>query len=223
MEFDVPFKHQISQSKFFKMCQQTTEIDQLQNCKGETSSIIESINEYKFCDGKSGQQQEVKTYLTKETLLHKVHPVGHECVFVFYAKRAPTINLNSYLAERNEDVDKIVYSFAASKLFGLNITFENFLLSDICLMKQPFSSARPGSDTVCSVHIGSEFVLFHQGEHNTTNKLYFCLKRPWFSVFTKNILEIDYHLCQLCISGISRMVFFYSVIEDWRYCHYFAL
>ena len=65
----------------------------------------------------------------------------------------------------------------------------------------------------CFWHKGTEYVLLHQLETDYTDKLYFCMKRPRWSVYTGHVVAISYAVCTVCVHHVSRVVFMYQVLD----------
>ena len=65
----------------------------------------------------------------------------------------------------------------------------------------------------CFWHKGTEYVLLDQLETDYTDKLYFCMKRPQWSVYIGNVVAISYAVCTVCVHHVSRVVFMYQVLD----------
>ena len=56
-------------------------------------------------------------------------------------------------------------------------------------------------------------MLLDQLETDYTAKLYFCMKRPQWSVYTGHVVAISYSVCTVCVHHVSRVVFMYQVLD----------
>ena len=104
-------------------------------------------------------------------------------------------------------IEQIIFQFNLNKMLGLNITFTTFLLSDMCVMAHPYTFN-------CFWHKGTEYVSPDQLETTYTDKLYFCMKRPQWSVYTGHVVAISYSVCTVCVHHVSRVVFMYQVLDS---------
>ena len=144
-------------------------------------------------------------------------PMGRECIAVYYKTASGfTTFINEKIAGNQTVFDKIRYIFFTSILFNLNITFNEFTLSDMCIMHHPykFKFWIPGKEEFCAFHVHTEYVLIHQNEEageEFARKLYFCMRRPLWSIFTKHQTHIDYYICRICLNYHSQIIFTYQV------------
>ena len=133
-------------------------------------------------------------------------PSGKECLSVFYRHKIIALN-NVKIKTR---VSRVQYVFNTLDLFGLNITFIKFSLSDYCFINRPYekNEFRP-----CYYHLGTEYVLLNQSSVNKGEQLYFCMKRPQFSIYTNYKILLEYSLCHICNNYKSYIVFQYQVLD----------
>ena len=130
-----------------------------------------------------------------------LQPLRQECLNVYYndtAYYAYFINSKKLAGV----VDKFRYLFEAMNLFGLQVIFKIFQLSHMCL---PLDEG-----TRTNLHKDTEYVMIHGKKINT---LFFCLKRPQWSIYTANAMVLDYFVCTICKSQQSRIVFNYQIID----------
>ncbi len=152
-------------------------------------------------------------------VINMTHPVGQECINIKYSKQGFVLSLNSQNQPvRNTfKIMKIRYKFKMTSFLGLNITFKTFVLSDMCLPHHPgdltvFSTAK------CVDHLDTEYMQIRQYERisdaEQKTKLYFCMKRPQWSVFTDYKTDIDLHICHMCVNYESKVTLHYQVIDS---------
>ena len=137
----------------------------------------------------------------------KREPLGEVCVTTAYGNHG---NLDVYFNLQTmapKPFEKIRYSFDVSERLGLNVTFLTFSLSDMCVIDHPFRSGN------CFYDKDTEYVLIDQGDPDPRNKLYFCFKRPQWSVYTGNTTLIDYYPCNVCVNHKSSIAFSYQVVD----------
>ena len=145
----------------------------------------------------------------KDTLIFNVKikkPSQKECLSIFYnQKKNGMLQINNLKVTVN--MTSIHYTLNTQ--FGSNVTFLTFLLSDYCFVYQPYEN---NGFMPCYYHQGTEYVIFHQkflqGKH-----LYFCMKRPQFSVYTNHVTVFKYSLCWKCVNYKSIIVFLYHIID----------
>ena len=156
-----------------------------------------------FADHKTVYQEE--QLLTKE-----LTPMGQTCM-------ATSVSLHNvfYLLLNKQKLPStwqtLNITFSLSKLFGLNVTFRIFSLSDMCLSQQP---VRKGNHVWLQEGALTPKCLSYQGsEYVTVNTFYFCFKRPQWSMFTAHIVNIVYSKCQICDKQESHIKFDYQVLD----------
>ncbi len=139
-------------------------------------------------------------------VMKNTRPAGKECVCVVYGNKSQTdVNLQKHRWFDFSVLDRIEFRFSAHIRLGQNITFREFLLSDMCYLEHPFLESR------CHLHWGTEYLLVHQNGHIP---LYYCLKRAQWSVYTMSQAHIEYSLCKFCVQIKSTMVVDYQVIDS---------
>ncbi len=147
--------------------------------------------------------------------------IGQECFFIQYHKYSKSrkqqhhITLNNI--HINDGLQNMFLKYLTTKHFGYRFHITEFQLSDMCLTESPFSSfSFPNSDRHfvrgCDYHHGTEFVLIHQTGQGLPKHLYFCMRRPQWSVYTGHQVNIQYSLCKYCFLHTSIFAFYYSVI-----------
>ena len=137
----------------------------------------------------------------------KREPLGEVCITTAYGNHG---NLDVYFNLQTmapKPFEKIRYSFDVSERLGLNVTFLMFTLSDMCVIDHPFKSGN------CFYDKDTEYMLIDQGDPYHRSKLYFCFKRPQWSVYTDNVTLIDYYPCNVCNNFKSSIVFRYQIID----------
>ena len=148
-----------------------------------------------------------KNDTAKGTLIYdiKIKKTSHkECLNIFY-KQSNILNINNIQPDFR--MDSIHYTINAN--FGSNVTFLTFLLSEYCFAYQPYDK---NGFIPCYYHQGTEYVIFHQTV--TQGKLlYFCMKRPQFSVYINHLTVLKYSLCWKCVNYKSIIVFLYHIID----------
>ena len=137
----------------------------------------------------------------------KPEPFGEVCINVGYSNHGNSVVYSNMQTLISETFEKIRYRFDVSECLGLNVTFLTFFLSDMSVIDHPYSSGQ------CFYHKDTEHVLIDQGDPDPINKLYFCFKRPQWSVYTVNTTLIDYYPCKVCINHKSNIVFNYKVVD----------
>ena len=135
--------------------------------------------------------------------------IGTECLEVNYRKHRSYESNFCFLTRRPPSTfEQINFQFTLNKMLGLNITFTTFVLSDMCVMAHPYIDWYYYKNTFnCFWHKGTEYVLLDQRETDYTDKLYFCVRRPYWSVYTGYVVAIGYSFCTVCVHHVSRIVF----------------
>ncbi len=151
------------------------------------------------------------SYKRIESSAQEIAPMGQKCIKVSYREASHQILVNSLNIQGG--TNRLRYNFNLATTLGLNFTFRKFLLTDICLPKSRTEkngiALLYGVKTKCTSYEGTEYV--------TIGNLYFCYKRPEWSVFAKHKFEFTYHLCDNCINEISHIVFDYQVQDEGLY------
>ena len=156
----------------------------------------------------------------KQLNQNQLRSMGQECIAVRYtASSTVSTVLNGMIAGDKTSFDKIRYIFNINILFNLNITFNEFTLSDMCIMHHPykFKFWTLEKEEYCNFHGETEYVLIHQNEktgEELARKLYFCMRRPQWSIFTKHLTYIDYYICRMCLYYHTQIIFTYQIIDS---------
>ena len=138
-------------------------------------------------------------YLTK--------PLKQECITAHYQQHGRTfLYLNHILFQYDKSFDRLKYIFKSNKLFGFNITFLVFLMSDMC-----FTSHRSpkGYFGQCVHDEGTEYIKINGQNRNMS----LCMKHPLWSVYTTSITNMEYSLCKRCMNYKSFIIFDYQVLS----------
>ena len=144
--------------------------------------------------------------------VQKTKPFAQECFDVeyFQNKIRPFVNKkelvpSEYLhtATGGALFDIFHYAFHANPLFGFQISFKIFKLTDMCLHEQESSDPE--------LSFGTEYLTVNNSQKNET--FYYCLKRPQWTLFTTSYINILYHICKLCQNINSQIVFNYQIIN----------
>ena len=154
-----------------------------------------------------GLFQTMDTFNEKFTAKDKTEPFGEVCITAAYSIQGNSKVYSNMQALTSSTIEKIRYRFDVSERLGLNVTFLTFSLSDMCVIDHPFRSGQ------CFYHKDTEHVLIDQGDPDPIKKLYFCFKRPQWSVYFGNTTLIDYYPCKVCINHKSSIVFSYQVLD----------
>ncbi len=148
--------------------------------------------------------------------------IGQECISIHYHKHLKNREQQHYITLNNihikNGLQNMFLKYLTTKHFGYRFHIAEFQLSDMCLTESPFSSfSFPNSDRHflrgCDYHHGTEFVLFHQTGQGLPKHLYFCMRRPQWSVYTGHQVNIQYSLCKHCFVHTSIFTFHCSVIN----------
>ncbi len=141
-------------------------------------------------------------------------PVGQMCLDVRYKTRR--LFFNDELTDvgfHAQLSSAIELSFNIDIHLGLNITFRTFYLSDLCLPSTALTEPLPGEPAIlsgfhpnCGSLEGTEYV--------GVGHLFFCQKRPKWSVFSRGTFSIRYFLCRVCTGQTSTVVFDYQTIDE---------
>lgn len=98
-----------------------------------------------------------------------------------------------------------------STMFGMNITFTTFSLSDMCVWYFPKQRLLDKSKLFYyRLWNGTEYVLVST---NNKARVYLCMKRPQWSLFTAHKTGLDYNVCFVCMNQVSSIVFEYQVMD----------
>ena len=108
-------------------------------------------------------------------------------------------------------LNRIKFSFNAHRLLGVNVTFMIFSLSDMCHVSFPYKPVYLGElgsnlrfTGSCDYRHGTEYIMItHYGSYT----LYYCLKRPQWSIYLTNVAKFEYSICQKC-SGLNSVIVF---------------
>ena len=137
----------------------------------------------------------------------KREPMGEVCITAGYGSHGNSDVYSNLQTMVPKPFEKVRYSFDVSERLGLNLTFLTFTLSDMCVIDHPIKSGN------CFYDKDTEYMLIDQGDPDPRYKLYFCFKRPQWSVYTGNTTLIDYYSCNVCVNHKSSIVFTYQVID----------
>ena len=149
------------------------------------------------------------TNVENSVTMNRNKPIGQECIRVMYTlHKNISIYLSFHNGINNKNINKLRYTFEMNKSLGLNITYLTFLLTDICFPEHPYDYPHQTEPVLnCFHHKDTEFVLIHQSEKHPSKKLFFCGKRPRFSIYVQHLVYIDYHICNVCLALESNIVF----------------
>ena len=146
-------------------------------------------------------------------------PTEQECIEIFYRTNVnPQYILNG--KTYSHKVLKISYNFTAIHLYGINITFLKFLLSDTCLAHSPYHFSFYTTYSYCYDHINTEYILVRnpaqhfRGLGKRQPNLFYCMKRSQWSVFALNSFCLEYFVCYLCPPHKTNVVFQYQVMHN---------
>ena len=138
---------------------------------------------------------------------HLTKPLKQECITAHYQQHGRTfLYLNHILFQFNKSFDRLKYIFKSNILFGFNITFLVFLMSDMC-----FTSHRSpkGYFGQCVHDEGTEYIKINGQNRNMS----FCMKRPLWSIYTTSSTDMEYSLCKRCMNYKSVIIFEYQVLS----------
>ena len=150
-----------------------------------------------------------------------------ECIQVEYGQNgAQKVKVNRHvLNQRSSKINVIKFLFNTHRFYlGLNITFKTFSLSDMCFVSFPYKPkyiGEMGSDFQfrgsCHYVHGTEYVMvdLHLVGWGPAGwgPIYYCLKRPQWSIYTRNTVTMEYSLCGRCANLNSAIIFAYQVID----------
>ena len=140
--------------------------------------------------------------------MNKIKLIGEECVRIKYEfHKNINIHINFHDSLFNKNIDKSRYKFHLSVLLGLNITFLTFLLTDTCVPEHPYHDENDEPGLQSFYHKDTELLYIHQSEKLPEQKLYFCSKRPKFSIYTQYLVDVDYHICKVSLTYESSIMF----------------
>ena len=93
-------------------------------------------------------------------------------------------------------------------------------MTDTCFPEGPYDLYDPfdpnDNETFlnCFYHKDAEFIIIHQNENfQEENFYYFCGKRPRFSIYAQNLVDVDYHMCKMCLAYESKIKFIYQTLD----------
>ena len=138
----------------------------------------------------------------------RTRPASQECFTYEYLQyKQIKYHLNQNYIMDSSNLDEIHFSFPG--IFSLNITFTIFLLSDMCFTMPPYSSSwRTSTLKECFNNTGTEYMFIRK-----ESKLYFCMKRPKFTIYAKKNAILVYSICKVCLNYRSSVVFYYQSME----------
>ena len=88
-----------------------------------------------------------------------------------------------------------------------HITFLTLLLTDTCFPEHPYHDENDEPGLQGFYHKDTELMFFHQSEKLPEQKLYFCSKRPKFSIYMQYLVDVDYHICKVSLTYESNIIF----------------
>ena len=138
-------------------------------------------------------------------------PTGHMCIHTHY--NMLNISLNSHFLNKTYFY-KLRYRFKAHKSLVFNITFKIFDLSDFCLAACPFKPKQAAfSIDTCDYQAGTEHLIIQQKTKDSQNDLFYCSKRPQWSIYTVHMFQIEYSTCKVCSNYDSYIKFGYQIMD----------
>ena len=156
----------------------------------------------------------------KEASTKRTRPIGQECIHVKYGSyQNVNIKFNNRKFKHDTIPDNVRYKFDINKDLGLNITFKVFFLSVMCVKEHLYY--RPSWYTYnslyyCFLHKNTEYLLIRQTRLKYDHTvLYYCLKRPQWSVYTGSSTSIEYFICKVCVTYKSTFVFNYQTLDSY--------
>ncbi len=148
-----------------------------------------------------------KTFNLEVLSRTEMTPAGQKCIELKYhsifSNKAFHNNQNIIIS-----FQKLKFPFTVNIEFGINITFVTFSLSDMCLPVQHkllYGKHTLDGSYSCLSSEGTKYVMI--------DRLYFCYKRPQWSVYTKHETEIMFYKCQHCLHEESKVTFNFQVID----------
>ncbi len=158
------------------------------------------------------QQYTCDSHVTSNTNTYlQLQPFGKICVLINYEHLSFSHNYRVFSPTRYLSV--LRYSYSVNKLFGIHINFTKFSLSDICLEKSASHNKSEKKFLFSCAYKDTEFLMLHQED----NKLYFCMKRPQWTIFTGPVLDIDYHICMSCVNQLSQVEFSFQLVGNYLF------
>ena len=223
-------KDMLSYVKMLQECTRSRLLEESSVCErqgNELSLFISKVSEFfHFCPVLTSlPSQEITFSLStsffegKQLHQSQTKPMGQQCNIIRYTSNNNFITfINGKMVGDQKSFDKIRYMFHTHILFNLNITFSEFTLSDMCIISHPYKFLywMGLEQTYCSYHSDTEFVLIHQNESQNkfSKKLYFCMRRPKWTIFTKSFTLLDYYICRICLHHQSTLKFTYQVMGE---------
>ena len=205
-----------------RMCQQEKfnklgTISQYYSCFLSPDRLKMKLKNFLFCEKKYthtcmnlyGASWDNSVIKNISVLVHqRTKPSGKDCLKVTYGQNNKIGFINEIELIQFPITDSLQYRF--NSLFGLNITFKTFLLSEFCFINKPFEESGFIS---CFYHKGTEYIIINQNEMQQNKKLYLCMKRPQFSIYTNQSIILEYFLCKYCVNYQSNVVFSFQVVD----------
>ena len=148
-------------------------------------------------------------------LLHLKKPLKQKRITTHYLQHdEKLLYLNHRLLKSSGTFDRLNYIFEMKDLFGLNITFMRFLLSEMCFVSHSYL---PGYLEKyfhdCLYNEGTEYIKLNKNKDTEDDDLFFCMKRPSWLVYRTSSTNMEFSLCKLCMNYKSIIIFNYQLIS----------
>ena len=221
------YSHMMSQE--FKVCDENWRLDpwpSLSQCREYSmcrSGSVREITRYMACLTSEHPKCQISTTIVQNRVVYTTLQAAaqQECIQVEYGQDGDRkVKVNHHmLNQHSSEINVIKFSFQAHRLLGMNITFKTFSLSDMCFVSFPYKPEYLGElvrnkfQGSCHYVHGTEYVIvnFHVID---LKPIYYCFKRPQWSIYTKNIVTIEQLLCERCANFDSTIKFAYQVMNS---------
>ena len=187
-----------------------------------------------YYDGRKLQTERIFREITGSQLeKHLNFALGKECLTVSYKMHSTEYLLNTHRFFHKGE--KMTFSFHTALCLGINITFQQFHLSPMCLGHSWTEGNEYSAISECYDHSDTEFVTVCEIEpshykhgyimckktrrlrdSHDKKLLTFCMKRPQWSVYIDQgtFTALHYVFCQKCLNMTSTLVFSYQMISE---------
>ena len=146
---------------------------------------------------------------------HLKKPLKQECITAHYLQHdEASLYLNHDLLQSGKKLNRLNYIFQTNNFLGLNITFMRFVMSHMCFVSHPYlPDYLKKHFHGCVYNEWTEYIKLDKHKDTENNDLFFCMKRPLWSVYSTSNTNMEYNLCQQCMNHETSIIFNYQILD----------